>query len=432
MGTLPRPSREMDAPRQAVPRETPESARTNVRLVASTDVWMETAAIDQLAAVAARDGCLRAVGLPDLHPGRGIPVGAAFAFDGVIHPALVGGDVGCGARVVGVPRPRRRGDAFLRRLDKATRREALPDASPELLVDAVWRLGPAGLVDLEGVPDDLAALAATEPSDTDPPSGPLPDEARLASERLAAQLGTAGGGNHFLEVARVESVTDPDVAARAGLVSGGVAVLAHSGSRGLGGMIASVWAGRTLDEPDAQAAYLGALRGALRYARTNRLVLAWRALGALGCTRPDRIGGGFDHVHNDVRAFELGGRRVWLHRKGAAPAPRDEPTVVLGSRGARTWVMRGAGDADTLCSVAHGAGRRMGRAEAVGKMRARFKRADLTRTDLGGHVICDDAALLYAEHPRAYKPVEPVVASLEAAGLAHRVAALVPLATVKR
>ncbi|MCA9547883.1 MAG: RtcB family protein, partial [Myxococcales bacterium] len=371
----------------------------------------------------------RAVGLPDLHPGRGIPIGAAFAFAGVIEPALVGGDAGCGVRVVGVPRPRRGGDALGRRLDKATRGPALPHCDPQALLDAVWADGPAGLARVAGVPERLAALAeADPPADPAPPSGPVPPE---ITAHFAEQLGTAGGGNHFLEVAQVTSVEDP-AAGRAGLVPHGVAVLAHSGSRGLGGVIGRAWAGQRLSDPEAQATYLGQLAGAVRFARANRLILAWRALEALGCARPDRIGGTFDVVHNDVQPWGLAGEAVWLHRKGAAPAEAGQLTVVLGSRGAPSVVMEGSGRADCLCSVAHGAGRRMGRSEAVAKLKPRFKRAELQRTALGGEVLCDDAELLYAEHPRAYKPVEPVVDSLVAAGLARPVARLVPRFTVKR
>ncbi len=400
----------------------------NAHVVATPDVWMETTALDQLAPVAARPGCRRAVGLPDLHPGRGIPVGAAFAFAGVVHPALVGGDAGCGARVIGVPRARRRGDALLRRLDALTARPALPDADDAALLDAVWHAGPRGLVGLPGAPDDLQALAALEPADVDPPSGPPPADAA----HFASQLGTVGGGNHFLEVSRVADLVDEPAAAACGLHRGGVAVVAHSGSRGLGGVVAQRWAGRALEDPADQATYRAELQGAVRYARANRLIIAWRALVALGCARPDRIGGGFDRVHNTVEPFTHAGEAVWLHRKGAAPADAGQPTVVLGSRGACTWVLEGAGDADTLCSVAHGAGRRMGRGEAIAKMKHRHARADLRRTDHGSHVLCDDAELLFAEHPRAYKTIEPIVASLEAAGLARRIAALEPVVTVKR
>jgi hypothetical protein len=129
-------------------------------------------------------------------------------------------------------------------------------------------------------------------------------------------------------------------------------------------------------------------------------------------------------VHNDVTRRVLDGREVFLHRKGAAPAERDQPTVVLGTRGTVSAVMLGAGDEESLCCVAHGAGRRLKRSDAIARFKDRHRRAELTRTALGGRVICDDPELLYAEHPDAYKDVDPVIDALEAAGAARRVALL--------
>jgi len=141
------------------------------------------------------------------------------------------------------------------------------------------------------------------------------------------------------------------------------------------------------------------------------------------------VQGAIDLVHNAVVPADGG---CWLHRKGAAPAGDGEITVVLGSRGTPSWVMRGAGSERGLCSVAHGAGRRMGRSEAVAKLRDRLSRKGLRRTALGGRVLCDRTELLYAEHPMAYKDIGSVVAAIEAEGLATPVAALHPRVTVKR
>jgi release factor H-coupled RctB family protein len=205
-------------------------------------------------------------------------------------------------------------------------------------------------------------------------------------------------------------------------------VLVHSGSRALGSALAARHAGRELRGSDITA-YLADLRGAIRYARTNRLLVAMRLLRAAGLGSIGRVAALVDLVHNAVEARADGS---YLHRKGAAPARRDEPTVVLGSRGSPSWVMQGLGSEASLCCVAHGAGRRMARSEALAKLKQRHTRASLARSPLGTRVLCDDTTLMYEEHPDAYKPIEPVVASLEAAGAARRVAALVPLITVKK
>lgn len=392
----------------------------HARVLDGPGLWMEGEALEQLARVAAAPGCVRAVGLPDLHPGRGFPVGASFAFEGLVWPALLGGDLGCGVRLLALGDVKATGDALERRVRAAMDEEPLEAVDAAALVRAAWTRGPAGLAQVPGIPDDLAALAAQESPDLGD-VGPPPDP------MYAAQLGTIGGGNHFLELSRVDRVIDRDAASTAGLTRGGWAILAHSGSRGLGRAVAEAHPAGPLAEADARA-WLAALGGATNFARTNRFLLTWRLLRAVGAARPDRIAGRLELVHNTVEPRE----GVWLHRKGSAPAERDRLTVVLGSRGAESWVMRGLGEEACLCSVAHGAGRRYDRGSAVPRMKQRHSRASLARTALGGRVLCDDPEALYAEHPDCYKPIEPVINALEAAGAAARVARLTPVLTVKR
>ncbi len=402
---------------------------THATLISGPAVWMEGEALRQLDRLTTLPGCLCAVGMPDLHAGLHAPIGVAVAFADRVRPRLIGGDAGCGARLIGLPKVSMSGDALERRAREATLGPVLPDLSPAALCQAAWEAGPRGLLTLEGLPEALAERCAAEPDDDEPPSAPFP--ATFDAEAFGRALGTTGGGNHFLEASLVERVLDKAAAARAGLVAGGMAVLAHSGSRGLGAALAARWSDDELQGP-AIDAWRAELRGAVRYARANRLLLAWQMLTALGAARSSKIGGGFDLVHNTVVPITLDGQPAYLHRKGCAPAEADQLTVVLGSRGAHSWVMRGLGHPGALSSVAHGAGRKMTRTEASAKVKARHTRASLQRTALGGRVICDDPALLYEEHPDAYKDVEPVVDALVSFGAAARVAALRPVLTVKR
>lgn len=398
-------------------------------LISSPAVWMEGEALRQLDRLTTLPGCLCAVGMPDLHAGLHAPIGVAVAFADRVRPRLIGGDAGCGARLIGLPKVSMSGDALERRAREATEGPTLPEIPPAALCRAAWQGGPRGLLDLEDLPEALAELCAAEPDDGEPASAPFPDT--FDAEAFGRSLGTTGGGNHFLEASQVEKVLDKAQAARAGLVAGGMAVLAHSGSRGLGAALAQRWSEDELVD-DAIERWRGELRGAVRYAKVNRLLLAWQMLCALGGARSSKIGGSFDVVHNTVVPTEIGGQPAWLHRKGCAPADNDQLTVVLGSRGAYSWVMCGLGHAGALSSVAHGAGRKMTRTEATAKVKAKHTRASLQRTALGGRVICDDPALLYEEHPDAYKDVEPVVDALVSFGAATRVAALRPVLTVKR
>jgi len=391
-------------------------------VIANASVWMESEAIDQLHRVAALPFCVRAVGMPDLHPGRGVPIGAAFVFSGRVLPDLVGGDAGCGVLVLAGHKEGPRGDALERRVLAAWDDPVLPDVDPEELLLAAWQGGPRALSWLREVPEALAELAR-QFADDEAPSGAFPLE-----RAHALQLGTIGGGNHFAEISRVDRIADRARARALGLFRDAQVVLVHTGSRALGAALHARYAGATL-EGGAIEAYLADLRGAVRYARTNRLLAAWRMARAAGLGTASRIARMFDIVHNAVEPRADG---AFLHRKGAAPAERDQPTVVLGSRGTPSWVVQGLGNDACLCSVAHGAGRRMARSDAHAKLKERYTRASLARTGLGGRVICDDASLMYEEHPDAYKPIEPVVESLEQAASAARVASLVPLITVKK
>lgn len=399
-----------------------EAGQSNVRIIATPEVWLEGEAERQLSQVARHNDCAAAVGMPDLHPGPGIPIGAAFGFRSTVHPRLVGGDAGCGALVVSLGKAKV-SSSLERRVRAEFEDQPLADEIREALCRSVWESGPQGLLGF-GFSDAVESLAEMLGGDELGVSGELP------SDTFGAALGTIGGGNHFAELGRVTQVHDRETAEAAGLRKGGLVLLCHSGSRGLGKALADKWGHEELPGCDAET-YLAELAGAVRFARANRLVIAGRMLRALGISRPSKIAGGFDVVHNSVGCECCGGEQVWVHRKGCAPAHDGQLTAVLGSRGAPSWIMRGLGNPAGLASVAHGAGRKMQRSEAREKIRARYRRSQL-RGGEQGLVICDDNKLLYEEHPDAYKPIQPVIDSLEQAELAERVAAIEPVLTVKK
>lgn len=409
------------------PNISPGAAASEIQVIEGPGVHIEADAVSQLRRIAGLPGCVRAVGMPDLHPGPGIPIGMATASTSHVHPVLVGSDAGCGVTAV-VARKLVAPGKQLRRIDAATADpEPLP-VDPIDALEAAWHGGPRGLAALPGMPEALREWVDTvawgEPLG---PSGPIPDVLREA--RHGEALGTTGGGNHFIELARVDQVVEDD--ALPGLARGAHVVLAHSGSRGLGYALILRWQEKALHQAEEIATYLGELAGCCRFAQANRALLVWRVLQAVGAGRVDRLGGTLDLVHNDVRPSEHDDG-TWVHRKGAAPARAGELTVTLGSRGNPSWILRGRGDAAHLCSVAHGAGRKIPRSEAKARLLHRYRKTDLTRTALGGRVLCDRPELLWEEHQDVYKPIEPVVAALEHAGVATRVASLVPMVTVKR
>ncbi len=395
----------------------------NFHIIANEDVWLEGDSIAQLEQVAKHPDCTQAVGMPDLHPGPGIPIGAAFAFANTVHPRLVGSDAGCGALVVALGKAKQTSS-----LERRLRAEfsAPPDwqVDTEELCESVWKSGASEFHQF-----DLPPLASTLADLVGPLS--LPTSGTLPSPVFGNALGTIGGGNHFAKIGRVSDVIDKEAAATLGLAKGGLVLLCHSGSRGLGKSLSDHWGHEELPASEA-APYLAQLAGALRYAQANRILLATRLLGALGITRPSKVASAFDVVHNTVDREECDCGPLWVHRKGCAPAHQDQLAAVLGSRGTPSWIVRGLGNSQGLSSVAHGAGRKMKRSEAREKIRARYKRKELVKSKLGGMVICDDKKLLYEEHPDAYKDIKPVIQSLEDANMARAIASVVPLFTVKQ
>ena len=353
--------------------------------------------------------------MPDLHAGPGIPIGACFEFDR-LRPELVGSDAGCGALVL-FTRTKLRGDALERRVRAAFDGPPLELEAARAAKVAAWQHGPGGLADIGLLPDSLRDLARLT----------LPTTGTREAPPELPELGTIGGGNHFAELSAVTCVNDQARATELGIGSRSAAVVVHSGSRGLGAAIAARWSAQSVTG-EQEHRYLADLAGAVRFAQANRVVIAWRMLRAIGSARAGKVASRFDVVHNTV--VRRGDR--WLHRKGCAPAGEGELTIVLGSRGTPSWVMEGTGRTETLESVAHGAGRRISRTDARSRFKTKGAKRALQRTDFGGRVVCDDAKLLYEEHPDAYKAIEPVVSALEHAAMAFRVASLHPLITVKK
>ncbi|MBK8751617.1 MAG: RNA ligase RtcB family protein [Candidatus Competibacteraceae bacterium] len=362
----------------------------NYQLIASAQTWIEGEALRQLEQTAALPGMRQAVGLPDLHPGQGYPIGAAFLSER-IYPALVGNDIGCGMA--------------LWPLDLALRKFK-PERAAERL---------QGLEDRwDGDLSDGRAEFGLEPTAFD------------------AALGTIGGGNHFAEVQSVEAAIDPATLATLGIDPSQLLLLVHSGSRGLGeAILRAVIAQNShhgLDPASPEAVdYLRQHDQALRWAEVNRRLIAHRVLAALNIVGECRL----DIWHNGVQPLEWRGERLWLHRKGAAPADRG-PVVIPGSRGALSYLVQPRADSDhSLRSLAHGAGRKWKRGEARSRLSRRQRPEDLITTSLGGRVICEDKELLYDEAPENYKGIDRVVADLGEAGLIDVIATLRPVLTYK-
>ena len=364
---------------------------TNVRLFASARSWIEGEALRQLYASAKLEGMRLAVGFPDLHFGKGSPVGAAFVTEGFIYPHLIGGDIGCGMALFKTDLVQR--DLKLNRW-----------AELRFDLEHPW----------EG--DAREVLAASE----------------LESTEFDEALGTIGGGNHFAELQAVQEVVNAREFRQLGLGKQQLVVLVHSGSRGLGESILRAYAQEhqangSDAESFAAAAYLRDHDLAVRWAETNRALIARRFVQALG-TEAECL---WDGCHNSIIRREFEGETVWVHRKGAV-ATEGEPVVIPGSRGSLSYLVKPIGGSESHAwSLAHGAGRKWARSETRLRMRERFGTHQLTQTPLGGRVICERRELLYEEAPAAYKNIEDVVQDLVDARLVSVIATFRPLLTYK-
>lgn len=363
-----------------------------IHIIADPDTWIEGNAVAQLENTAKLPHMLRVAGMPDLHAGRGYPVGAAFFSRNHFYPALIGNDIGCGM-------------AFWQTGLAAAK------CKPAKLAKQL------GNIDTPLSREEQAALLADA----------LPDYP--FSDGMAA--GTIGGGNHFAELQTVEAVY------RAGLLPAGfdadcLQLLVHSGSRGLGQQILQrhieTFGHQGLtEESEAAAAYLAEHETALKFARLNRRLIAarmlenWRTEGE--CL--------LDVHHNFLEHTEIAGKTGWLHRKGATPS--DQGLVMIpGSRGDYSYLVQPAADCRiSLNTLAHGAGRKWQRGECKGRLSHKYSAESLRQTAFGSVVVCQDKALIFEEAPQAYKSIDSVIAAMHNAGLIEPVARFKPVLTYK-
>jgi tRNA-splicing ligase RtcB len=461
--------------------EIPADARPDMRVPARVfadaellDAIGGDGSLEQLRNVATLPGIVdAALAMPDIHQGYGFPVGGIAATatpDGVVSPGGVGYDINCGVRLLAAPfdgeELGERREALVHEISRAVPAGAGGGSRLSLShtrVDEVLASGPRALVECVDKADDLeltesgGRLGGADPAAV----------SQRARQRGADQLGTLGSGNHFVEVQRVEKIHDQDAARAYGLEKGQVTVLIHSGSRGLGHQVCTDFVKRmdaALDRhrirlPDRQLScapvsspegreYLAAMAAAANFAWANRQAIAHRVRRAIarvvGESAAEATRQVYDVAHNVAKLERHGGREVCVHRKGATrafpPGSPDvperyravgQPVFIPGSMGTASYVLAGRVGAmeRSFGTVCHGGGRRLSRTGA----RRQVQGAELRRTleEQGITVRCPSNRGLAEEAPLAYKDVEKVVAIVERAGLAGRVARLRPIGVVK-
>jgi tRNA-splicing ligase RtcB len=330
--------------------------------------------------------------MPDVHLGKGATIGSVVPTRQAVCPAAVGVDIGCGmsAQKTSIPA------------------ERLTSEDRKKLRHSIEREIPVGR---ESKRQPFEAAVAWMGSHPAPGSVPGP-----VVERALHQLGTLGGGNHFIEVC-----VDRD--------DGMLWTLLHSGSRNVGKTVAEIYMGRAkrgmgkmlAELPDPDLAWLtegtpdfekynSDREWCQAYARQNRTIMTSRLLRQLSFALGfgddvSRLGImlSVDCHHNYVAEEVHFGERLLVTRKGAIRAGMGELGIIPGSMGTGSYVVRGLGNPESFSSAPHGAGRKMSRSEA----RRRFTAEDLVCQTEG--VECRKDARVVDEIPSAYKPIEEVM-----------------------
>jgi tRNA-splicing ligase RtcB len=478
------PLNKIDDFRYEIPRSFKACMGTEA-VIFSDERMMQSVVRDNAPEQAANVACLpgivgKALAMPDIHWGYGFPIGGVAAFDeneGVISPGGIGYDVNCGVRLV-----------------RTNLVEA--DVRPRIkeLIDVIFQNVPSGVGEkgrlrltgnqIDDVLQDGAAWAVSQGYGWEDDLTSCEESGRMgtadpskvdskAKQRGAPQLGTLGGGNHFLEVQMVDEVYEEETAKAFGISGPGqVMVSIHSGSRGCGHQIASDYI-RTMEAairkygiqvPDRQLACapvtsqegrdcFAAMSAAANYAWANRqLILHWVRESfetAMGRTAEEMdLGCVYDVAHNICKREEHsvdGTRRtLYVHRKGATrafdssrqevPAKyRDvgQPVLIPGDMGSASYVLVGTPGAmaETFGSTCHGAGRLLSRTAATKRFSARDVVSGLQSR--GIHVRAASKDGIVEEAPGAYKNIDDVVRIAHGAGISRMVARLRPIGVMK-
>lgn len=430
--------------------------------------------LQQLANAASLPGVVgRVCGMPDIHEGFGLPIGGVMATSssGVISAGAVGMDINCGVRLLGTRIPA----SQLKTQNLRKLIERIEDYVPtgvgkkgknkditRSIFEEVVHTGSRGLIaegfgkqdDIEKTEEGGCLSGAS-----------LEAVSREAHKRGVVQLGTLGGGNHFIELQVVEEVYDREAGKTFGLSPGLLTVMVHTGSRGFGHQICNDYSKSLLaaakkygiELPDRGLAcapvdsqegknYYAAMACAVNFAFANRQLITHdlrRAFGDVFGEPWESLGLEmiYDVAHNIAKWEVHGGQKVLVHRKGATrslpPNHPDNPlfyrsaghpVLIPGSMGTASYVLVGTGKAaETFYSANHGAGRTLSRTAASKEIsREQFE------ASMGG-VIYNSRNYkdLLDEAPGAYKDINQVVDTLAVIGMTRKVARLRPLAVIK-
>jgi len=429
---------------------------------------LESAAIEQLTNVACLPGVIEPViGLPDMHWGYGLPMGAVSAFDfenGIISSGLCGFDINCGVNSISTnlvyDDVKGKMNELIPSLFKAIpcgvgakgRLKLTNDQLGQVLVRGVdWAIenGYGVKEDKESM-EEKGCMIGGDPSKV----------SDIARKRGLQQLGTLGAGNHFLEIQKVSEIYDTATAKKWGIHDKDqITLMLHCGSRGLGHQVATdylkiqekavdkynIWlpdrqlACAPAKSPEAQD-YFSAMKCAVNYSFTNRLVMTqWiretfeKVFDRSWESMEMRTVYGLCHNVVKIEEHNIEGkkRKVYVHRKGSTRSFPGDPVLIAGTMGTSSYILKGTHTAmeKSFGSTVHGAGRAMSRNEAIRKFWGGKVKEDLAKKGITAQST--HPMMLAEEAPEAYKNVDDVIESVHGIGISLKVAKVLPIGVCK-
>ena len=347
--------------------------------------------------------------MPDAHLGYGMPIGGILATQKTVVPNAVGVDIGCGMCII-------KSNIKAEELDKEVLKK---------IMSKIRERVPVGFnrhdTDQEGIPEISESVKNI-------PNSIVVQQYNNAKK----QLGTLGGGNHFIEIQKGDN--------------GFVYIMVHSGSRNLGKRVCDHYnnIAKEINEKyyskvesstdlaflplDTQSAiyYLAEMEYCLKFALQNRILMMERIKQSFK-EEIDCVFSEFHNIHHNYAAFENHFKNnVIVHRKGATRARLNEIGIIPGSQGTCSYIVKGLGNEDSFHSCSHGAGRRMGRNVARKTLNIKQEIANLDKKGII-HAIRGEKDL--DEAPGAYKDIEQVMENQK--DLVNIVTKLEPLAVIK-
>lgn len=350
--------------------------------------------------------------MPDSHQGYGMPIGGVVALRNVVSPNMVGVDIGCGMCAVNTHI----------KTDKVTE-EQLKE-----ILGGIRKVVPVGLAHHKEKQDE-----SLMPNPTNKMLGSV-----VASEynNALTQIGTLGGGNHFIELQKSDQ--------------GELWIMIHSGSRNLGKKVCDTYnelavelskkwyipnvveqdlAYLPVDTEEGQM-YIKEMQYCVDFAFANRKLMMDRVKecvkGVLGDYQPDEM---INIAHNYAGLEHHMGKNVWVHRKGATRAYKDELGIIPGSMGTKSYIVRGLGNPLSFKSCSHGAGRVMSRSKASQTLTLEEVEKSMEGVVYGRWGKDRKGNLDFGEAPQAYKDISTVMSNQ--ADLVEIMVELKPLAVVK-